>query len=65
MLIAVNSIILYGAFQMKNLQNFGMAKTACILALIPCCGPCYIVGIPFGIWGLNVLSDPEVQRAFR
>ena len=48
-LIAVNSIILYGAVQMKNLQSLGMAKTACILALIPCCGPCYIVGIPFGI----------------
>jgi hypothetical protein len=64
-LMAVNGIILYGAVQMKGLQNIGMAKTACILAVIPCCGPCYIFGIPFGIWGLTVLNDPQVQQAFK
>lgn len=64
-LFAINSIILYGAWQMRNLQSLGMAKAACILAVIPCCGPCYICGIPFGIWGLVVLNDPQVQQAFR
>src|SRR5262249_50772731 len=65
LVIAVNGIILYGALQMKGLKSLGMAKTACYLALIPCCGPCYILGIPFGIWGLVVLSDPQVQQAFK
>jgi hypothetical protein len=27
-------------------------------------GPCCIVGIPFGIWAIVVLSKPEVKRAF-
>jgi hypothetical protein len=65
LIIAVNGIILYGAMQMKSLRDLGMARTACYLSLIPCCGPCFVLGIPFGIWGLMVLNDPQVQRTFK
>jgi hypothetical protein len=34
------------------------------MALIPCLGPCYILGIPAGIWALVVLARPEVREAF-
>lgn len=59
-----NVVILYGAWQMRNLRSLGWAKTACILALIPCLGPCLLAGIPIGIWGLLELKDARVQEAF-
>ncbi len=59
-----NAVITYGAVKMKNLKSFGLAMTASILALIPC-GSCWLLGIPFGIWALVVLSRPDVKSAFR
>jgi hypothetical protein len=35
-----------------------------IVAMVPCLGPCCIVGIPIGIWALVVLMKPEVKAAF-
>ena len=63
-MICINGAVFYGALQMLWLQNFSMARSAAILALLPCCGPCYLLGIPFGIWALVVLSKPEVKSAF-
>lgn len=50
---------------MKSLENYGFAMAASIIALIPCMGPCCILGIPFGIWSLVVLSDPVVRSSFK
>jgi len=55
--------IIYGAWQMKELDSHGWAMTACIMAVIPF-GGCCLLSIPFGIWGLVVLNDPEVRQAF-
>jgi hypothetical protein len=60
----VNVVILVGAVRMMGLRSYGLAKLACTLALIPCLGPCFVVGIPFGIWGRVVLNDPAVRAAF-
>jgi predicted Zn finger-like uncharacterized protein len=56
-------LILVGAMKMKNLSGYGLAMTACIISILPCHG-CCCLGIPFGIWGLVVLSKPEVKEAF-
>lgn len=56
-------ILLVGAVRMKQLKNFGLAMTTCILALLPC-NCCCILGLPFGIWGLVVLNKPEVKESF-
>jgi predicted Zn finger-like uncharacterized protein len=61
MLVAV--VMIVGALKMKNLQSHGLALTSCILAMLPlhcCC----ILGLPFGIWGVVVLNNPEVKDAF-
>jgi hypothetical protein len=50
---------------MKNLQSYGLAMTASIVAMIPCISPCCILGLPFGIWALVILNRPEVKAAFR
>lgn len=65
LMVVAHVVILAGAVGMKGLRSRGLSMTACILALIPCCGPCFVLGIPFGIWGLMALNDPKVQRAFR
>jgi hypothetical protein len=58
-------IILIGAMKMKGLENYGFAMAASIIALVPCIGPCCLLGLPFGIWALVVLSDPAVKSSFK
>ena len=48
----------------SKLRSRGLAMTAAILAMIPCFSPCCLLGLPFGIWALVVLSKPEVQSQF-
>lgn len=63
--LLMNGAVLNGALQMRRLQNQRLAESVCLLALIPCCSPCLVLGIPFGIWGLFVLRNRQVQQAFR
>jgi predicted Zn finger-like uncharacterized protein len=55
--------ILMGGIKMKQLQSFGLAMTASILALLPC-GNCCCIGLPLGIWALVVLNKPDVKNSF-
>lgn len=57
-------VILIGAINMKKMRNLQLATVAAILSCVPCVSPCYFLGIPFGIWALTVLGDPEVKEAF-
>ncbi|MDC0714077.1 hypothetical protein POL68_36770 [Stigmatella sp. ncwal1] len=62
--LALNGLVFFGALKMKNLESYGLAMAASIIALIPCFG-CYCIGIPVGIWSLITLNKPEVKGAFR
>lgn len=64
LILIANVVILAGAIAMMRLRNRGLAMTACVLAVIPCVGPCFLLGLPFGIWGLVAMNDPDVRRAF-
>lgn len=57
-------VILLGASKMRALDNHGSAMTAAIIAVLPC-SPCWILGLPFGIWALTVLGKEEIREAFR
>lgn len=57
-------VIIYGAIQMMKGKRAGLAKLASVLAIIPVTACCFVVGIPFGIWSLVVLSKPEVKAVF-
>ncbi len=61
--MAVAALIFFGAMKMKDLQSYGLAMTAAILAIIPCFSFCCL-GIPFGIWALVVLLNKDVKPAF-
>ncbi len=58
-------VVILGAIKMKNLQSYGFAMAAAIIAMIPCVGPCCLLGLPFGVWALVVLCDDQVKAAFR
>lgn len=62
--IALSGLILMGALKMKRLENYTLVMIATIVAMIPCCSPCCLFGLPIGIWALVVLSKPEVKNAF-
>lgn len=63
--LLVAAFIIYAALKMKEMQQWGLAVAASILAMIPCISPCCIVGLPIGIWCLVVLTRPEVKNAFQ
>ncbi len=63
--IGLNSLIVFGAFKMRQLQSFPMAMTASILMIVPCGGGCcWCLGIPLGIWAITILNRPEVKAQF-
>ncbi len=63
--LIIDAIIAYGAIKMMKLESYGFAVAAAILAIIPCLSsPCIVLGLPFGIWALVVLMNPEVRKGF-
>jgi hypothetical protein len=63
--LIIDAIIAYGAIKMMKLESYGFAVAAAILAIIPCLSsPCIALGLPFGIWALVVLMNPEVRNGF-
>jgi hypothetical protein len=63
--LVADAIVLIGARKMARLESHAFAMAAAIVALIPCLGPCCLLGLPFGIWALVVLGDSSVKAAFR
>lgn len=45
-------------------KSYSLAVTGAIVSLVPICGPCLGLSIPFGIWALVLLLRPEVKFAF-
>jgi hypothetical protein len=62
-LLAVATIA--GAISMINRQSKQNAWAGAIVALIPVCGPCYGLLIPFAIWAIIVLCRSDVRASFR
>jgi hypothetical protein len=61
-----SGIIIFGGVKMKNLQSYGLAMAAAVMAMLPCTtGWCCLLGLPLGIWAVVVLMKPEVKAAFR
>jgi hypothetical protein len=62
--LPVGVVMLIGALKMKKLESYGLAMAGAILGMLPYASPCCILGLPFGIWALVVLSDNSVKAAF-
>jgi hypothetical protein len=63
-LILMHVIVLIGAVNMLKLSSYQFARAAAIIAVVPLCTPLCVVGIPFGIWAIVVLSRAGVEEAF-
>jgi hypothetical protein len=59
-LILLTTLITVGALKMKRLESYGWAIAASIIAILG-----GAIGLPFGIWALVVLAQPDVKVAFQ
>ena len=60
----MNLVVVVGALSMIRLKGYRRAYAAAIFSVIPICSPCYLLGIPFGIWALILLNRQEVKHRF-
>jgi hypothetical protein len=58
-------VVMIGSIQMLRVRMRGLAVTASVLAMLLVWPGCCLLGLPFGIWSMIVLNQPEVRRAFR
>lgn len=63
-IVLMNIAILIGAIGMLRLRGWRSARLAAFLAMIPLCGPLYVLGIPFGISAAAVLGRAETKQVF-
>jgi hypothetical protein len=63
-MVANAGFIIWAGISMLRLQQHQLCWLAAILACIPAIGPCFCLGIPFGIWAITVLNRSEVSEAF-
>jgi predicted Zn finger-like uncharacterized protein len=63
-MLITSIVVVVCATKMRRLESYGAAMTGAILAVIPCLSPCFLLGIPFGIWALVVLNQGDVKDAF-
>jgi hypothetical protein len=57
-------VIFLGALSMTRLKSYGFSMAAAIMATIPGLSACCLIGVPFGLWALNVLKRQDVKDAF-
>ena len=60
--LAAALVVWIGACRMLKVRGYGLAIAASAVAMIA--GPAALVGLPFGIWALVLLTRREVQAAF-
>ena len=60
----INLLALLGSIAMLRLRQWPLAMAGAIVSLVPICGPCFILGIPIGIWCLILLNRKEVIDRF-
>ena len=53
-----------GGYQLRLIRHLRLARTASIVAMIPCVSPCLILGLPIGFWALNTVTSPDVVSGF-
>jgi ABC-type proline/glycine betaine transport system permease subunit len=59
-IVAVCLALLVLAIQFARLKSKTAASIVSVAVMIPCVGPCCVIGIPLGIWGLATIKKiPE------
>lgn len=63
LITCMGAVSVYGATKMQDLEKHKLAVWSSILALLPITPGC-LIGLPFGILALAVLTKREVKEAF-
>jgi hypothetical protein len=63
--VVMMGAIIWGSVAMLRLRGYRNAMVAAVLAVIPVCSPCFVLGVPFGIWAIIVLMRVEVRAMFQ
>ena len=58
-------VIIFASIQMMQMRMWGLSLAGSIMSMINCFNCCCILGLPFGIWAVIVLSNEEVKASFR
>ena len=61
---ALSAITILGSVQMIRRRTWGFALAACVISIVNFGNGCCLFGLPFGIWGLTTLTNPEVREGF-
>ena len=62
-------VIIYGAMKMMRGEKSGAAKIAAVAAMIPVTSFSFLIGVPFGIWALMIMSkikpaeNPQLENS--
>lgn len=64
--LVVGGLMTYGAIKMGRLESHGWGIATSVLAItsVLFCTCCLVAGLPLGVWGLVVLSRPDVREGF-
>jgi hypothetical protein len=62
--IVCQCVAILGAVAMIRRRHIAHAWAGAICSLVPICGPCIGLSIPFGIWAMVLLRRPSVRAAF-
>jgi hypothetical protein len=60
----VSLMILIGAIMMLSGRAYGFGIAATILSMVNFVNCCCLLGLPFGIWALVVMTQSDVKDAF-
>jgi len=63
-ILAAHITVIVGVLNMLRTRGYRVAMAAAILSIIPILAPCYLLGIPIGVWAFIVLRNPSVAEAF-
>ncbi len=60
-----NGLIAYAGYNMVKFKSYTFAMVGSIAAVIPMLSACCLLGIPFGIWGIVVLTGSGAKDVFQ
>ena len=62
--LGASVFVVFGGLRMRAVRSWGLSLAACIVVMLPLLGCCCCIGLPIGIWGIVMLSKPEVKAQF-
>jgi hypothetical protein len=64
LMVLINVGVIAGGIQMIRLRGWNTARGGAVAACVPCFSA-LCLNVPFGIWALIVLFQPDVRRMFK